>query len=100
MPRTEEEILSDVKALAVEYYVASGKPLGVTDEVAEVEATRLLGLTLAGARSEGFDATRQKDGQTEFVQVKGRWKRDGTKWGRVPSSERSPTTTAPRPTGP
>jgi hypothetical protein len=30
-----EEILAATKALAVEYYQLTGKPLGVTDEVAE-----------------------------------------------------------------
>lgn len=49
--RSPEEILHDVKALAIEYDAATGKPLGVTGEIAEVEAARLLGLHLAEARA-------------------------------------------------
>ncbi len=69
MPRTEAEILADVKSLAVEYYDLTGKPLGVTGEVAEVAAAEKLGLELAPARTEGYDATRPGG---ERVQIKGR----------------------------
>jgi len=37
MSRSEHEILSDVKKLAIEYYGLTGKPLGVTGEIAVVE---------------------------------------------------------------
>jgi len=37
--RSESEILADVRALAVEYYELTGKPLGVTGEIAEFEAS-------------------------------------------------------------
>ena len=40
------EILAKVKPLAVEYYRLTGKPLGVTGEVAEYVAAEILGLTL------------------------------------------------------
>ena len=85
MSRSTAEILADVKALAVEYYEMTGKPLGVTGEVAEAEAARLLKLTLADARSPGYDATRSCNGRVETIQIKGRWKREGTSWGRVGS---------------
>ena len=83
--RSEADILRDVKLLAIEYYEKTGKPLGVTGEIAELEASLALGLTLAGARQEGYDALRQRDGITETIQIKGRWKKEGTNWGRVPS---------------
>ena len=38
------EILGQAKALAVEYYRLTGKPLGLTGEVAEFEAARILGV--------------------------------------------------------
>ncbi|WP_424942432.1 hypothetical protein [Aliiroseovarius crassostreae] len=76
-------ILEEVKALAVEYYAATGKPLGVTGEIAEGEAARLLGLELADARMPGFDAVRQGARGPEKIQIKGRWKRAGKNWGRV-----------------
>ena len=84
-PRKPIEILRDVKALAVEYYAATGKPLGVTGEIAEVEAAHLLGLDLEDARSPGDDATRSIGDTVETIQIKGRWKRAGASWGKVPS---------------
>ena len=45
------EILATVKPLAAEYYRLTGKPLGVTGEVAEYVAAEILGLVLADART-------------------------------------------------
>ncbi len=70
--RTEKEILVDVKRLAVEYYERTGKPLGVTGEIAEFEAAEKLGLTLAEARTQGYDATRTGPRGQERIQIKGR----------------------------
>jgi hypothetical protein len=63
-----QEILAKVKPLAAEYYQLTGKPLGVTGEVAEEVAARILGLTLVPARTVGYDALRG----TERIQIKGR----------------------------
>ena len=62
------EILATVKPLAAEYYRLTGKPLGVTGEVAEYVAAQLLGLTLVPARTIGYDALRG----SERIQIKGR----------------------------
>lgn len=62
------EILATVKPLAAEYYRLTGKPLGVTGEVAEYVAAEILGLTLAPARTHGYDALRG----IERIQIKGR----------------------------
>lgn len=62
------EILAKVKPLAVEYYRLTGKPLGVTGEIAEYIAAETLGLTLVPARTVGYDALRGK----ERIQIKGR----------------------------
>lgn len=62
------EILATVKPLAAEYYRLTGKPLGVTGEVAEYIAAELLGLKLTQARTVGHDALRG----TERIQIKGR----------------------------
>jgi hypothetical protein len=64
--------LSDVKQLAKEYYRLTGKPLGVTGEVAEHEAARLLGLELAKAQQDGYDAIEVKAGRKRRLQIKGR----------------------------
>jgi hypothetical protein len=62
------EILATVKPLAAEYYRLTGKPLGVTGEVAEYVAAEILGLKLVAARTVGYDALRGK----ERIQIKGR----------------------------
>jgi len=60
----------------------SSKPLGVTGEIAELEAARLMNLELAPAREAGFDAY-GPDGRK--IQIKGRWTVTGKDYGRVPS---------------
>ena len=62
-------ILAQAKKLAQEYRVLTGKPLGITGEVAEYEAARLLGVKLTPARHAGYDAT---DGDGRRFQIKGR----------------------------
>ena len=67
------DLLAQVKSLAKVYREATGRPLGVTGEVAEYEAARLLGLTLAPVRHPSFDAERTNlSGGTDRLQIKGR----------------------------
>jgi hypothetical protein len=66
------EILQQVKKLAQEYRALTGKPLGVTGEVAEYEAARLLGLELTTARHEGYDAVERTNAGSRRLQIKGR----------------------------
>jgi hypothetical protein len=66
------DILRDAKRLAQEYRAITGKPPGITGEVAEYEAARLLHLQLTSARQAGYDATEQVDGKTRRLQIKGR----------------------------
>lgn len=54
------EILRDAKKLAQEYRTLTGKPLGITGEVAEYEAARILGVELTPARQAGYDAIEQR----------------------------------------
>lgn len=74
MPNFSElrDLKADAKALAVRYYELTGKPLGITGEIAELEAAELLDLSLADARTPGFDAYRLRDGARERIQIKGR----------------------------
>ena len=65
------KILDSVRELAIQYYKETGKPLGVTGEMAEFEAARILGLTLCSARQEGYDAIRPV-GIPKRIQIKGR----------------------------
>jgi hypothetical protein len=50
----------------------TGRPLGVTGEVAELEAAEKLGLVLAAARTAFHDAIRNREGTIERFQIKGR----------------------------
>jgi uncharacterized protein DUF6998 len=74
------EILAKAKKLAQEYRVLTGKPLGVTGEVAEYEAARLLSIDLTPARHAGYDAIRKGDGRR--FQIKGRCLLPGCKPGQ------------------
>jgi hypothetical protein len=65
-------LLTEAKRLARDYYRLTGRPLGITGEVAEHEACRLLGLRPAPVRQQGFDATRKVGDAERRVQVKGR----------------------------
>lgn len=65
-------ILAAVKPLAAEYYRLTGKPLGVTGEVAEYVAAELLELVLAPPRTAGFDAIRHTAEGPRRIQIKGR----------------------------
>ncbi len=63
------EIISSAKTAAIAYYELTSKPLGITGEIAECEAARLLDLELAEARSPGYDAI-DKGGKR--IQIKAR----------------------------
>jgi hypothetical protein len=63
------ELLRQAKLIACRYYALTGKPLGITGEVAEYEAAGKLGLTLGGARTAHHDAISARG---ERIQIKGR----------------------------
>ena len=73
-------LLAEAKRLAAEYRTLTGKPLGITGEVAEYEAARLLGVELTPARQAGYDAIRASDGRR--YQIKGRCLLPGCKPGQ------------------
>lgn len=81
MPADSElmQVLLDAKKLARRYRELTGRPLGITGEVAEYEAARILGLTLTPARQEGYDATEVVDGVRKTLQIKGRCVQEGNK---------------------
>ena len=80
------QVLSAVKALAQEYRALTGRPLGVTGEVAEYEAARLLGMKLRPAREAGYDAI---DREGRRIQIKGRCLLAGSNPGRLGQIDRS-----------
>lgn len=76
------EILAEAKKLAQRYRTLTGKPLGITGEVAEYEAARILGVELTPARQAGYDAIETRDGKTFRLQIKGRCLLEGSKPGQ------------------
>jgi len=65
-------MLRRVKRLAREYRRLTGKPLGITGEVAEYDAARILGVELTAARQAGYDALERNGGAIRRLQIKGR----------------------------
>ena len=65
-------LLDRVKRLAKEYYHLTGRPLGVTGEVGEYEAARLLNLELAEVRQAVYDAIHRSADGEERLQIKTR----------------------------
>lgn len=74
MPENAEimQILREAKKLAQRYRLLTGKPLGITGEVAEYEAARILGVELTPARQAGYDAIEETGGTVRRLQIKGR----------------------------
>jgi len=64
-----EAVISAVTKLAVRYRDITGKPLGITGEIGEFHAAKLLGWQLAEARQPGYDAV-APDGHR--IQIKAR----------------------------
>lgn len=67
-----KELLREAKLLAKRFRVLTGKPLGITGEIAEFHAAEELGLELAAARQPGYDALRIENGKAVRIQIKGR----------------------------
>ena len=70
MPGSDDllALLRKAKLLAKEYRQLTGRPLGITGEIAEYEAARLLGVQLSPVRTPGYDAVRGR----LRLQIKGR----------------------------
>jgi hypothetical protein len=76
LPDTHDRLITllrEAKRLATEYRRLTGRPLGITGEIAEYEAARLLGVELTGVRQAGYDAIRTTPtGLKQRLQIKGR----------------------------
>ena len=66
------KLIAKAKTLARRYRELTGRPIGITGEVAEYEAMRLLGLNPAKVRQAGYDAIRSRGRVKEYLQIKGR----------------------------
>ncbi len=66
-------ILEKAKKIAQEYYQITNKPLGITGEISEHEAAKILGLQLCDARQAGYDAILTRNNHIYKIQIKGRY---------------------------
>lgn len=66
------ELLGEAKKIAKEYYSLTGKPLGITGEVAEYEVARILRVELTAARQDGYDAIERRNNSIRHLQIKSR----------------------------
>jgi len=68
-----DKLITEARRLAAEFRRTTGKPLpGVSGEIAEHDAARLLGLELCKERPGGYDAIGLGKRQGDRVQIKGR----------------------------
>lgn len=69
-----DKLIEQARQLAADFKQMTGKPLpGVSNEIAEHDAVKFLGLTLCDDRTQGFDATRVLSSTgPQRVQIKAR----------------------------
>ena len=77
-----EKLISEARRLAAEYRKATGKPLGISSEIAEFDAANLLNLELCKEKTAGYDAVGQGSRQGKKIQIKGRAIFDESKSGQ------------------
>ena len=67
-----DKLMKEARNLAAEYRKATGKPLGISSEIAEHDAARLLNLELCHDRSAGIDAIGHGEREGKRIIIKGR----------------------------
>lgn len=78
-----DKLIAEARRLASDFRRATGKPLaGVSVEIAEYDAARLLNLELTGNAAAGFDAIGLGEREGKRIQIKGRTIFDETKKGQ------------------
>lgn len=78
-----EKLIAQARKLAADYRKATGKALpGISNELAEHDAARLLGLELLQERGQGYDALGRGRWEGQRIQIKGRTIFDESKQGQ------------------
>lgn len=67
-----EKLMREARKLAADYRRATGKPLGISTEIAVHDVIRLMGLVPAGPNASGYDAIGTGARQGKYIQIKGR----------------------------
>jgi hypothetical protein len=78
-----DKLITEARRIAAEYRRATGKPLaGVTSEVCQYDAARLLDLELGAGVNGGYDAVGRGTREGKKIQIKGRAIFDESKSGQ------------------
>jgi len=68
-----DKLMIEARKIAAEYRKTTGKPLGISSEIAKFDAARLMGLELVDqSQTGGFDAIGKDERVGQLVQIKGR----------------------------
>jgi hypothetical protein len=67
-----EKLMREARKLAADYRRATGKPLGISTEIAVHDVIRLMGLVPAQPNAGGYDAIGTGPRQGKYIQIKGR----------------------------
>lgn len=67
-----DKLMAEARRLAAEYRRTTGKPLGISGEIAEFDAARLLDLELTKDDSHPYDAIGKGSRAGRRIQIKGR----------------------------
>jgi len=67
-----EKLITEARRLAAEFRKTTGKPLGISSEIAEFDAAQKLCLELCAERTGGYDAIGKGEREGKRVQIKGR----------------------------
>ena len=67
-----KKLISEARRLAAEYRKATGKPLGISGEIAEFDAADKLNLEISQEKAAGYDAIGKGSREGKRIQIKGR----------------------------
>jgi hypothetical protein len=67
-----DKLMREARKLAADYRRATGKPLGISTEIAVHDVIRLMGLVAAEPGAGGFDAIGTGSREGKYIQIKGR----------------------------
>jgi len=67
-----DKLMLEARKLAAEYRRATGKPLGISNEIAVYDVIRIMNLEAVDANAGGYDAIGKGEREGRRIQIKGR----------------------------
>ena len=67
-----DKLMVEARRLAAEYRRATGKPLGISSEIAVHDVARIMDLDIASSNQGGYDAIGRGEREGKRIQIKGR----------------------------